>query len=102
MTHTELVEVMARAKNKRTIESLKWAQPYDELPEYCKHELRQDAAAALAAIRAQGVRLMPREITGEMTIAYHAWAEDFRSTRIQEAYDALIAAGEIRPEEGAQ
>lgn len=103
MTYEELVEVAARGMRPEL-----WnAVTFSEIQSYggearlahLKEMVREDIADALSALRAQGVAMVPREATGNMLSRGWARLDDDCTPSV--IWSAMLAAGEIRPEEGA-
>ena len=100
MTHAELVRVVAAGIVRTRFPHL----AHD--PAWTDKEIREsdleEAASALSAIRAQGVALAYQTATGPMLRAGIA-AFDLASApmvAMDKSWSAMLAAGEMRPEEG--
>lgn len=103
MTEREkLIEVMAR-----TIALVECVHPED-LEGWMKDtDSREQAEAALTALEASGVRLVPGDATGEMVEAAYAAPDptlgelvgrQLRTVRMEKAYTAMLAASPYAPE----
>lgn len=92
MTRAELVEAMARAICAEDAE----CGPWDMAPRVLRQALRDEATAALAAIEAAGLAVVPREATWEMVRAAKGRSQPETETIIYPSiYRAMIAASPV-------
>ena len=93
MTRDELIEAMARAHYANYFEGLEDVEPaFSEQPESHQDRMREAMKAALAAIEAQGMAIVPVEATDAMLMAgadYSCYGD------IAKAYDYMIEAGKL-------
>ena len=100
MTWDEMVEIAARARHEdEGAHSARGLSPWESQPENVRRHRRAEIDAALRALRAAGVAMVPRETDDSlMRLLARADASLTDVARARTAWNAALSAGQIKPE----